>query len=700
MMADMKAQARREAEAAARGETLRPVGVFSPESAKEAMREQVAATRATMEKEAAAPASVKPNLAPSQEARTATAAAKVAPSAPAAPAVAEAKVAAPTPAPTQASTSKGDGDKTEALAKTAKVEKPRATVKTEPAPERAVAKSAFGQALQAEAKEHVRANSVVAAAIAQGLAPDAIKALAEHRLQGSAKELAMAMTSGGADAATIGMRLAESQKITSALQSAAAKAATPEQAQAIVASKLGTDLAAAANSTIAMVANPASATLAAAKESTQPAPQAAAVVPEKVSAPAPEVTVAQASAAAAPEAQAPAPEASGVTAYAVASKDGIEVRPLDQPAPVAAADKAPTSEAVAEAPKAPVVEMSTVAAAEQKAPIVELSTQAAAVAAAPIIEKSTVAVAEQKAPVVEMSTLAASPEKAPIVEKSTLAAAETKAPAVEAVAVAAAPAQAPIVEKSTIAAVEPKAPVVEMSTMAKAQPADAPSIANAMEKALQEAFSNVASKIKDAPANVASLVQDTASKAGAAMDGAATKVNEVIQAAAAAGARPTLEEALASHMKDKGFDMQSIAAAGSIAAAIRDSRGTPGDSVLVLHKGGTDGDPLASVVAAKDVPSIAVKGDSVLALDTLEKVASNGIDRKAVEELRSSLPEAVKGQSDLELAQIHGEAKSALKDLDRLAPGSEQQRQQEQSTKEAPEKVAQAEMAGGGGMSM
>jgi hypothetical protein len=245
---------------------------------------------------------------------------------------------------------------------------------------------------------------------------------------------------------------------------------------------------------------------------------------------------------------------------------------------------------------------------------------------------------------------------------------------------------------------------VEMSTMAKAQTESgaSPSFADSMNKALQDAFSSVASKVQAAPSSLASLVQENAAKASEALSGAAASVTEVIKSAAAQGAKVSLEEALASHMKDKGFDSQSIAAAGSLADAIRDSQHSrePGDAVLVLHKNGAVGDPLASLVAAKDVPSIAAKGDSVLALDTLEKVAANGMDSKAVKELRSAMPEAVAGQSDLELAQIHGEAKTAVKGLDDSSNQQEQQRQQQQSTREGPEKVAQAEMAGGGGLSM
>jgi hypothetical protein len=208
---------------------------------------------------------------------------------------------------------------------------------------------------------------------------------------------------------------------------------------------------------------------------------------------------------------------------------------------------------------------------------------------------------------------------------------------------------------------------------------------------LHDAFSAATDKMAHLPEKMSQAVHEGLAKGEAKLHGAADSVAHVIQSAASAGAKVSLEDALASHMQDKGFDAQSIAAAGQIAQAIRQDMHTDGratDAVLILHKEGTE---LASVVPAKEVKAEARPGDSVLAMDTLEKVAEKGLDSSVIKELRGAMPEAVQNRSDLELAQSVGPAKSELKGFDQAqAPDQAAQKQEKSAAAEQSRDAAAA----------
>jgi hypothetical protein len=479
--------------------------------------------------------------------------------------------------------------KAERATVTAKSEKSRAAPKAEHHPQAAVPRSPFGEVLHAEAKEHVRANSIITAAMAQGLSVDAIKALADHRLQGHAKELAQAMTAGAKDNIDLSLKLSESQQVASALQAASAKASTPEQAQAIVDARLKGDPATTATGVVTALADIEKSKLAALQAPAQEVIQVATASAEK----------------------SVALEASGAKVLAGAPQE-VTVTPLASATPTAATLPEPLKTVTATA---------------------------------------------------ENSIVPASlPETAQVAPSG-----------------------------ATVLAVAPQE--VTVTPLASAAPTAA---------TLPEPFKMVTATAANSvvPASLpesAQFPQEGRPATGSMHPDVALSVKEIIQSAASAGASVSLESALTAHMQDKGFDDKSIASATLIAEAIRSSQLTreSGDTVLVLHKTGLEGDPLASIVSAKDVLSVAQPGDSLLALDTLEKIAHNGLDAKAVQQLRESMPGAAAGQSDLEVAQSAGEAKSAIKGMDGLGA------KPEQPAKEAPEQIAQAEMAdSGGGMSM
>lgn len=309
----------------------------------------------------------------------------------------------------------------------------------------------------------------------------------------------------------------------------------------------------------------------------------------------------------------------------------------------------------------------------------------------PVEERSSVAVAAEKStvPVEDRSSAAPPVQKtlAPVEERSTIATPDTRA-------------SVPVEERSTpaqsatkaLAPVEDRSVMAAMSGLRTDTPAAAPEKYSDM--GAKDLLAAAASAFSSVPDKISAMAHHGLEKAEAAAHKAVESVSHVVQAATHTSAKVTLEEALTAHMRDKGFDAQSIAAARPIAEAIRSepTGAQLGDAVLVLHKEGQRGDPLATVVAAKDVHAIAKPGDSVLALDTLEKVASHGMDSAAIKELRNAMPEAVKGQTDLEMSQSTGEAKSALKGLEQLqAPEQQSQRQ---------EKVAAAEQSRDAAMSM
>jgi hypothetical protein len=257
-----------------------------------------------------------------------------------------------------------------------------------------------------------------------------------------------------------------------------------------------------------------------------------------------------------------------------------------------------------------------------------------------------------------------------------------------------------IEERSTFAAApaapaKPEVTIEDRSTGATL--ADASAVGTKMES--QSSYSNfVGDKLRDAFSAATSLtdtvshaVQGGLAKGEEKLHDVKESVAQVIQAASSAGAKVSLEDALTNHMQTKGFDAQSIAAAGEIAQAIRQElrmEPQPKDSMLVLHKEGAE---LVSLVQAKDVASVARPGDSVLAMDTLEKVAAKGMDSKTIQELRGAMPEAVQNRSDLELAQSVGPAKSEMKGLDQVQnPQQEAQKQEKSAAAEQSRDTAAA----------
>jgi len=121
------------------------------------------------------------------------------------------------------------------------------------------------------------------------------------------------------------------------------------------------------------------------------------------------------------------------------------------------------------------------------------------------------------------------------------------------------------------------------------------------------------------------------------------------QPAAEVSPRVTLEQALAAHMEEKGFDAGSLARAPDLARQLESLSGANEPAAaLVLHK---EGDALASLVGRTDAQAFAQQGDSVLALDKLERVAREGLDTDAVATLRGLAPERTQPFSDLEVYQ-------------------------------------------------
>lgn len=701
-------------------------------------------------------------------------------------------------------------------------------------------RTAFGELLHAEAKEINRANGVVNSAVTQGLAVDAIKAVVELKLQGHAKDIALNLVAGAEDLPAISAKLAQSQKIAGAIQSAAAKAEGPEQATALATAKLRGNDGAVASSIIASVAGlqqdkavaevsksaltPDAAVLgvqaaavagavgaasqisaampaalggaglaADAVEQGVMAGVAAAVSQELAGGPPPgdrlaaqTTAVETAAAAAAPEivsgagalagagvSAAVSPELAGVphpverlaaqttavetamgaTAGALgaiaaesagnfgsepspasalsagsAMATGVPAAALSSTATVngtvAAEVSAITSSALAGAGAAlgsvaadSVSRVSESAPGVVPTPIEIPTTQAIpevalpsfaaalppsamsnmvgadALAAAYQAREASIAsaalkeIASEKAPVVqekqstlaiERDTAASQRTLAPVEDRSTFAVAEKALAAVEDRSTSGAP-------QRTFAPGEDRLIDARDLQSASAALAGQPGAVTAAErfsdsgaKGLLDAASSVMAAVSGKAGDMA---QHGVSKAEATVAGAAEALSSLVTSASKPDARVSLEQALAAHMREKGFDNQSVGAASAIAAAVgRDSHGADlRDAVLVLHKEGQKGDPLATVVSAKDVNQIRQPGDSVLALDTLEKIASRGLDTAAVQDLRGHASENVRSQSDLELSQSTGQAKSAIQGLEQLQAPERQAVKQEKA---------------------
>jgi hypothetical protein len=676
-------------------------------------------------------------------------------------------------------------------------------------------RSAFGEVLHAEAKEMNRANGVIGSALAQGLHPDAIKAVVENRLQGHAREIANNVLAGAATSDGLALKLADSQKVASALQAASSKAINADHAETIVASRLKGDTAVAGVSAVQALAGPSPSITVSEQQLAAAAPVVAPGVfdlPEIKGASQPDnapSVVAQQNVA--PEAPLPAAPTSVAEQpqVAAASAAGVVTPPVQllesQPLPmtghpqVAASDAgvvtfpvpAPESAALAlpQNPAGPDLALLGEKATETAATIPAQGTASpdttsgamnsasaalggtlSATAAGPVqgtslpdVGAGTVAgfaesitgaqapVTNPTAPGIAAAVADALKPEVVIEDRSILASAATAGVAVatadsasnamaqagpadtiatnpaaavgamsaaasevlsakmgelpanalqsvvvveerSTLGVAAAPAtsksEAAIEERSTYAseAATAKSSVVVDERSTGASLADASAVSAKMES--QSSYSNiVGDKLRDAFSaatsitdTVSNAVQGGLAKGEQKLNNAAEAVAQVIQSASAAGAKVSLEDALAAHMQNKGFDAQSIAAAGEIAQAIRQDMQTTQPqtgNVLVLHKEGAE---LASVVHAKDAASVARPGDSVLAMDTLEKVAATGMDQSSIQELRGAMPEAVKNRSDLELAQSVGPAKSELKGFD---PNQNLQREAQKQEKAA-----------------
>ena len=666
-------------------------------------------------------------------------------------------------------------------------------------------RSAFGELLHAEAKEINRANGVVNSAVTQGLAVDAIKAVVELKLQGHAKDIALNLVAGAEDLPAISAKLAQSQKIAGAIQSAAAKAEGPEQATALATAKLRGNDGAVASSIIASVAGlqqdkavaevsksaptPDAAVLgvqagavagavdaASQISAAMPAPLgsaglaagaaeqgvmagvAAAVSQELAGAPPPgDRLVAQPTATEAAIAATASEIVSGVGVFAGAGASAAvspELAGLPQPverlaaqtttvetamdatagalgaiaaesvgtfvseplsAPALAADSALATGAASAALSSAAAVNSTMAA--DVSAIASSALEGAGAALGSSAAESVSRVSESAPGVVvtpvempmtqsipgpsfsavlppsAMSNMVGADALAAAYQarEASLASAALKEIASEKVPVVQEKQSTPAIERDTAASQRTLAPVEDRSTGARdlqsasaaltGQPgpvAAAERFSDSGAKGLLEAASFVATAVS---AKVNDITQQGVSKAEAAVTGAAEAISSLVTSASKPDARVSLEQALAAHMREKGFDSQSVGAAGAIAAAVgRDSHGADlRDAVLVLHKEGQKGDPLATVVSAKDVNQIRQPGDSVLALDTLEKIASRGLDTAAVQDLRGHASENVRGQSDLELSQSTGQAKSSIQGLEQLQAPERQAVKQEKA---------------------
>lgn len=713
-------------------------------------------------------------------------------------------------------------------------------------------RSAFGEKLHAEAKEMNRANGVIGSALAQGLPPDAIKAVVENRLHGHAREIASNVLAGAADAQGVAEKLGDSQKVASALQAAASKAVNASHAETIVASRLKGEAATAGVSAVQALASPtptitlSEQQLAAADPmapvSTFELPEVKVAGPQEAAsatalaaqtaAPEPVTAPTTAPAAIAEQPQVASVEQSGVITYPVPTP---ESQPLSMADNLAATTSAPTVQrdyspedfkAIIESVSGPTVSkqayadfgaaagLEGVAVSTSQAGVGLLSPlqpqssigpdisliqaasanlSAAGAASVPQVDSlaasaaagmaaSTSSILASTAPVstAELAAATASvpvkPEGA-VEERSTLASVapttkagvvvedrSTQASAADSITALSAKAANEMAQNSYSGVVGAKlaeafgsdshskanVAVEDRSTQASAADAAAARSAQAATEMAQNSYSGgvgaklaevfssgsankpevaiedrsvkasaadvaamtakaeaptsyssaVGDKLRDAFSaatnisdTLSSVVKSGLDKGEASLKGAADSVAQVIQSASAAGAKVSLEDALASHMQNKGFDAQSIAAAGEIAQAIRDDlrQGPqPAGSVLVLHK---DGGDLASVVQAKDLPSVARPGDSVLAMDTLEKVADKGMDTGPIKEVRGAMPEAVQNRSDLELAQSVGPAKSEMKGLDQAQSPEQAAQKQERSAAAEQSREAAAAMS-------
>ena len=118
-----------------------------------------------------------------------------------------------------------------------------------------------------------------------------------------------------------------------------------------------------------------------------------------------------------------------------------------------------------------------------------------------------------------------------------------------------------------------------------------------------------------------------------------------------ASARLSLEQALAKHLEEKGFDHASVAQASDLAHALQEGVGARalGHDVVVIHK---QGEALATVASAQEALDITRPGDSVLSLKAVDHVATHGLDSAAVAALRENTSHHGAGSSDLELAHV------------------------------------------------
>lgn len=112
----------------------------------------------------------------------------------------------------------------------------------------------------------------------------------------------------------------------------------------------------------------------------------------------------------------------------------------------------------------------------------------------------------------------------------------------------------------------------------------------------------------------------------------------------------SLEQVLAAHMSERGFDSGSVKKAPEIAAALTNhlDHKTPADQSAVLHK---TGDVLVSVGPHEQSVALAREGNSVVKLDAVASISQTGLASEDVARLRGLAPQTTARHSDMEVFQ-------------------------------------------------
>lgn len=551
-------------------------------------------------------------------------------------------VGAPQPVTVKAAAPAADIAKAEAPSKAehvaAKTAKPQ-HARAHPAPQ-----GAFAEALQAEAKDRVQANNVIASALSQGLPLEAIKAVAERRLKGHSQEIGLKLLASAPDVGVLASKLGESREAGGALQAAASKASTPAEAQAIIASRLKGDSTGIARDSVSALA------------ATQK-----------------EVSIAAAG---------PSP----ITVEKVASLSG-EVVGTAPAAPSRADFDAAVVEAwvAAFAPEAalPVSAAASASVREDAASVQGAIAQGTAFVQTFAVQEAVVV----QAPAQDASAQGSIAQDTAFVQTFAVQ---------EAIAVSTALAQDTKPEQTTVTQDATSTSPAEAQGATYAQAVVVHGATSAPVAAAQDAAYAQEAVTQDATAAPVTQVAQSAQKTQGLE--AASPSNGVF---VAESPKISLEQALSTHMKERGFDAESVSIAPMIAGAIREGQllRATGDEVLVLHKEGKDGEALATMTSAKDLSTVARAGDSVLAMDTLEKVANHGLDAKEVQGARDAAPEKSAHHTDLEVAQSSGPSKTAFQGLD-MAGSKEGAGAEQNAAAREETQLAKAESSRGAEMSI